>query len=119
MAGTCTGTLPPYATEGGTLFLNSSTTARGRIGAPMTRGDARPLSVRLRRRMIRLLGHLWDIHSRKSYSQEGEDMILARVFEGEGAVVAAEAVVTKSVSPWTVAAGNPTQAVREIAPEDR
>ncbi len=46
-------------------------------------------------------------------------MILARVFEGEGAVVAAGAVVTKSVPPWTVAAGNPTQAVREIAPEDR
>lgn len=47
----------------------------------MIQGDATPWSIRLRRRLIRLLGRLWDIHSRKSYSQEGEDMILGRIFE--------------------------------------
>jgi FkbM family methyltransferase len=65
------------------LSLNSSTTARGRIEAGVIEGDARPLFMRLRRRLIRLVGRLWDIHARKSYSQEGEDMILARIFEGQ------------------------------------
>ena len=81
MVGTRTGTLPPYAAEGGTHFLNSSTTVRGRLEATMIQGDTRPLFVRLRQRFIRLLGRLWDIHSRKSYSQEGEDMIIGRIFD--------------------------------------
>jgi FkbM family methyltransferase len=64
--------------------LNSSATARGRtLAAAVIEGDATRLSRRLRRRLIRLLGRLWDIHSRKSYSQEGEDMILGRIFEGQ------------------------------------
>ena len=49
----------------------------------MIKGDARPLFVRLRRRLIRLVGRLWDIHARKSYSQEGEDMIMGRIFDGQ------------------------------------
>jgi FkbM family methyltransferase len=49
----------------------------------LIQSDARPLLMRLRRHLIQLLGRLWDIHSRRSYSQEGEDMILGRIFEGQ------------------------------------
>jgi acetyltransferase-like isoleucine patch superfamily enzyme len=46
-------------------------------------------------------------------------IILKGVEIGEGAVVAAGSVVTKSVPPWTIAAGNPARVIREIAIEDR
>jgi galactoside O-acetyltransferase len=46
-------------------------------------------------------------------------VILKGVTVGEGAVVAAGAVVTKPVSPWTIVAGNPATIVRDIAPSDR
>lgn len=45
--------------------------------------------------------------------------ILKGVIVGEGAVVAAGAMVTKSVPAWTVAAGNPAQVVRELGPGER
>lgn len=46
-------------------------------------------------------------------------IILKGVTIGEGAVVAAGAVVTKSVPPWTVVAGNPARVIREITAEER
>jgi acetyltransferase-like isoleucine patch superfamily enzyme len=46
-------------------------------------------------------------------------IILKGVEIGEGAVVAAGAVVTKSVPPWTIAAGNPAKVIREIPIESR
>lgn len=46
-------------------------------------------------------------------------IILKGVEVGEGAVVAAGSVVTKSVPPWTIAAGNPAKVIREIPLERR
>jgi acetyltransferase-like isoleucine patch superfamily enzyme len=46
-------------------------------------------------------------------------IILKGVEVGEGAVVAAGSVVTKSVPPWTIVAGNPAKIIREIPIEDR
>jgi acetyltransferase-like isoleucine patch superfamily enzyme len=37
---------------------------------------------------------------------------------GEGAVVGAGSVVTSSVAPWTVVAGNPARVIRELKPPD-
>ena len=44
-------------------------------------------------------------------------IILKGVTIGEGAVIAAGAVVTKDVPPWTVAAGNPARVVKCIEHE--
>lgn len=45
--------------------------------------------------------------------------ILRGVTVGEGAVVAAGSLVSKSVPPWTVAAGNPARVVRELGPDEQ
>jgi acetyltransferase-like isoleucine patch superfamily enzyme len=44
--------------------------------------------------------------------------ILKGVTIGEGAVVAACAVVTKDVPPYSVVAGNPAQVIRKLAPDE-
>jgi acetyltransferase-like isoleucine patch superfamily enzyme len=46
-------------------------------------------------------------------------IILKGVTIGEGAVVAAGAVVTKDVPAWTVVAGNPARVIREIPENER
>jgi len=46
-------------------------------------------------------------------------IILKGVEIGEGAVVGAGSVVTKSVSSWSIAAGNPARVIREIPFEER
>jgi acetyltransferase-like isoleucine patch superfamily enzyme len=46
-------------------------------------------------------------------------IILKGVEIGEGSVVAAGSVVTKSVPPWTVVAGNPAKVIREIPIEEQ
>ena len=43
--------------------------------------------------------------------------ILKGVTVGEGAVIAAQSVVVRDVEPYTVVAGNPARAVREIKKE--
>lgn len=46
-------------------------------------------------------------------------IVLKGVEIGEGAVVAAGSVVTKSVRPWTIVGGNPARLIREIPAEVR
>ena len=38
---------------------------------------------------------------------------------GEGAIVAAHAMVTRDIPPWTIVAGNPARIVRELSGEER
>jgi len=46
-------------------------------------------------------------------------IILKGVEIGEGAIIGAGSVVTRSVPPWTIAAGNPAKVIRVIPVEDR
>jgi len=46
-------------------------------------------------------------------------IILKGVRIGEGAIVAAGAVVTRDVASWTIVAGNPARVVRELTDEER
>jgi acetyltransferase-like isoleucine patch superfamily enzyme len=45
--------------------------------------------------------------------------VLRGVTLGQGAIVAAGAVVTKDVPPFSIVAGNPATLVRELTPEER
>ncbi len=45
-------------------------------------------------------------------------IILKGVTIGEGAIVGAGSVVTKSVPPWTIVAGNPAQVVKQLKKND-
>jgi acetyltransferase-like isoleucine patch superfamily enzyme len=45
--------------------------------------------------------------------------VLPGVVIGEGAIVGAAAVVTKSVPAWTIAAGNPARVLRELNADER
>lgn len=49
----------------------------------------------------------------------GNTVILPGVHIGDNAVIGAGSVVTKDVPAWTLAAGNPCRALREITEEDR
>ena len=49
----------------------------------------------------------------------GWSLILPGVTIGEGAVVAAGAVVTKDVEPWTVVGGNPAKFIKKRELSDR
>jgi acetyltransferase-like isoleucine patch superfamily enzyme len=44
--------------------------------------------------------------------------VLKGVTIGEGAIVAAGAVVTKDVAPYTVVAGNPARKIRELGQDN-
>jgi acetyltransferase-like isoleucine patch superfamily enzyme len=46
-------------------------------------------------------------------------MVLRGVTVGEGGIVAAGAVVTKDVMPYSIVAGNPAVLVRELSPDER
>jgi len=64
----------------------------------------------------------WDVVVKKpikicKYAWIGFDVVILKgVTIGEGAVVAARAVVTKDVEPWTVVAGNPAVVVKRLQP---
>ncbi|UXI03891.1 CatB-related O-acetyltransferase [Photobacterium sp. TY1-4] len=45
-------------------------------------------------------------------------MIIPGVTVGEGAIVAANSVITKNVAPYTVVGGNPAKAIRRRFPEE-
>ncbi|UJB67903.1 acyltransferase [Acaryochloris sp. 'Moss Beach'] len=45
--------------------------------------------------------------------------ILKGVTVGEGAIIAAGAVVTRDVPPWTIVGGNPAKVIREIPEHER
>jgi acetyltransferase-like isoleucine patch superfamily enzyme len=45
--------------------------------------------------------------------------VLPGVTIGEGSIIGARSVVTQSVPPFTIAAGNPARMVREISPAER
>jgi acetyltransferase-like isoleucine patch superfamily enzyme len=45
--------------------------------------------------------------------------VLPGVIIGEGAIVGACSLVTKSVPPWTIAAGNPAGVLRELTADER
>lgn len=45
--------------------------------------------------------------------------ILAGVVVGEGAIVGACSLVTRSVPAWTIAAGNPARVIRELTADER
>lgn len=45
--------------------------------------------------------------------------VLPGVTIGEGSIVGARSVVTASVPPYTIVAGNPARVIREISPEER
>jgi len=50
----------------------------------------------------------------------GTQSIIAKGVEiGEGAIVAAGAVVTRNVPPWTIVGGNPAEIIRAISPAER
>ena len=56
----------------------------------------------------------------KDYAWLGFNVaVLPGVVIGEGAIVGACAVVTKSVPAWTFAAGNPARVLRELNPDER
>ena len=46
-------------------------------------------------------------------------IVLKGVTIGEGSVIGAGAVVTRSIPPWSVAAGNPARIIRTIAEHER
>ena len=46
-------------------------------------------------------------------------IVLRGVTIGEGAIVAAGSVVTKSVPPWTIVGGNPARVIRELTEDER
>ncbi|WP_029879527.1 MULTISPECIES: acyltransferase [Bradyrhizobium] len=46
-------------------------------------------------------------------------MVLRGVTIGQGAIVAAGAVVTRDVAPFSIVAGNPAVLVRELGPDER
>ena len=45
--------------------------------------------------------------------------VLPGVIIGEGAIIGACSVVTKSVPAWTIAAGNPARVIRELTADER
>lgn len=46
-------------------------------------------------------------------------IVLRGVTLGEGCIIGAGSVVTKSVPPWCIAAGNPAKVLRELRPDER
>jgi acetyltransferase-like isoleucine patch superfamily enzyme len=58
-----------------------------------------------------------DIHNKAWIGARA--IILRGVTIGEGSIVAAGSVVTKSIPPWSIAAGNPARVVRVMTKDER
>ncbi|HJP68861.1 MAG TPA: acyltransferase [Sphingomicrobium sp.] len=88
-----------------------------------------PLSAKTRHEQIRKIfgdGHPAILSLDESPVRIGDDawigagaMVLRGVTVGEGGIVAAGAVVTRDVPPYTIVAGNPAAVVRELKPDER
>lgn len=88
-----------------------------------------PLGARARRehfRQIALDGHPARIDLGERPVEIHDDawigcmsVILRGVVIGEGAIIGAGSVVTESVAPYTIVAGNPARPVRELGPDER
>ena len=88
-----------------------------------------PLRAAARHEQVRQIferGHPREISLDESPVRIGDDawigagaMVLRGVTVGEGGVVAAGAVVTKDVPPYSIVAGNPAVLVRELSPDER
>lgn len=88
-----------------------------------------PLKVAARHEQVRQIferGHPLTVSLDESPVRIGDDawigasaMVLRGVTVGEGGIVAAGAVVTKDVPPYSIVAGNPAVFVRELLPDER
>lgn len=88
-----------------------------------------PLRSAERHRQVRQIftrGHPNDISLDESPVKICDDawigaaaMVLRGVTVGQGAIVAAVAVVTRDVAPFSIVAGNPAVLVRELGPNER
>jgi acetyltransferase-like isoleucine patch superfamily enzyme len=88
-----------------------------------------PLKATARHEQVRQIfehGHPLDVSLDESPVKISDDawigagaMVLRGVTVGKGGVVAAGAVVTKNVAPFSIVAGNPAVLVRELLPDER
>ncbi|UGY04471.1 acyltransferase [Bradyrhizobium quebecense] len=88
-----------------------------------------PLPAKERHRQVQQIftrGHPSDISLDESPVKLCDDvwvgagaMVLRGVTVGQGAIVAAGAVVTRDVAPFSIVAGNPAVLVRELGPDER
>jgi acetyltransferase-like isoleucine patch superfamily enzyme len=88
-----------------------------------------PLSASARHnhyRHIMTNGHPKAINLDEQPVEIGDDVwigcmsvILRGVTIGQGAIIGAGSVVTSSIPPWTVIAGNPARIIRELTPAER
>ena len=72
--------------------------------------EGHPLSLSLDESQVRICDDAWI---------GAGAMVLRGVTVGEGGIVAAGAVVTKDVPPYTIVAGNPAVMVRELSADER
>lgn len=88
-----------------------------------------PLSASARHAHYRHIitdGHPKGINLEEQPVEIGDDVwigcmsvILRGVTIGQGSIIGAGSVVTSSIPPWTVVAGNPARIVRELTPAER
>lgn len=88
-----------------------------------------PLQAAARHDQVRKIfedGHPTTLSLDESPVRIGDDawigagaMVLRGVTVGQGGIVAAGAVVTRDVPPYTIVAGNPASVVRELKPDER
>jgi len=88
-----------------------------------------PLSASARHNHFRHIisnGHPQAVNLDEQPVEIGDDVwigcmsvILRGVTIGQGAIIGAGSVVTSSVPPWTIVAGNPAKIIRELTPAER
>ena len=88
-----------------------------------------PISARARHEHYRSIieqGHPQSINLDEQPVEIGDDVwigcmsvILRGVTIGQGAIIGAGSVVTASIPPWTISAGNPARMIRELTSAER